>query len=89
MIEIRIKEPIQRFEDYNQLDLLFETYRLRKIRKKLNSKLKSFEKSLTSEDSTKIQYKFQVLKAVITENEGNYRQVTSQLKNWNNVFNLS
>ncbi|MHA2181061.1 MAG: hypothetical protein ACXAAH_06540 [Promethearchaeota archaeon] len=89
MTEIRIKEPIQRFEDYYQLDLLFETYRLRKIRKKLNSKLKSFEKSLTSEDSTKIQYKFQVLKAVITENEGNYRQVTSQLKNWNNVFNLS
>jgi hypothetical protein len=89
MTEIETKKPIQRFEDFNQLNLLFETYRLRKIRKKLNLKLNSFEKLLASEDNTKIQYKFQALKTVITENEATYRQVASQLKNWNNVFKLS
>jgi hypothetical protein len=89
MTEINETEPIQGFEDLNQLDLLFETYRLRKIRKKLNSKLTSFEKLLKSEINSKNQYKFQALKTVITENNANYRKVTSQLKNWNNVFKLN
>ncbi|MHA2039298.1 MAG: hypothetical protein ACW972_07655 [Promethearchaeota archaeon] len=89
MTEIKVKEPIQRYEDYNQLDLLFETHRIRKIRKKLNSKLNSIEKSLVSENNSKIQYKFQALKTVITENEANYRNIMGQLKNWNNVFKLT
>ncbi len=89
MTEIKLNEPIQKFEHLNQLDLLFEIYRLRKIRKRLNSKLKSIEKLLKSEDHTKIKHKFEALKIIITENDAKYRNVISQVKNWNNVFNLS
>ncbi len=80
MTEIKFKEPIQRIEDYNQLDLLYETYRLRKIRKKLNSKLNSIEKLIKSEDNSKLHYKFQALKTVITENDADYRKVTTLLR---------
>lgn len=89
MTEIKITEPFQKIEGLNQLDLLFEIYRLKKIRKKLSSKLISFEKLLKSEDQTKIKHKFQALKIVITENDAKYRNVTSQVKSWNNVFKLS
>lgn len=88
MTEIKIKEPNQKVEDFNQLDLLFEIYRLKKIRRKLSSKLNSIEKLLKSEEQPKIQYKFQALKMVITENDENYRKITSQLKNCNNIFNI-
>ena len=89
MTEIKRTEPFQKIEGLNQLDLLFEIYRLKKIRKKLSSKLISFEKLLKSEDQTKIKHKFQALKIVITENDAKYRNVTSQVKSWNNVFKLS
>ena len=89
MTELNIKEPIQKLEDYNQLDLLFEIYRLKKIRKKLRSKLDSIEKLFESEEKSKIQYKFEALKMVINENEINYKKATDQLKEWNNVFKLS
>ena len=89
MTEIKLNEPIRKFEDLNQLDLLFEIYRLRKIRKKLSSKLNSVEKLLKSEDQAKIKHKFLALKTVITENEVKYRNVTLQVKNWNNIFNLT
>lgn len=89
MTEIKLSKPIQELEYLNQLDLLFEVYRLKKIRKKLNSKLSSIEKLLKSEDQTKIKHKFQALKIVITENDVKYRNVTSQVKNENNIFNLS
>ena len=89
MTEINIKEPIQKLEDYNQLDLLFEIYRLKKIKKKLSSKLDFVEKLLESEEKSKIQYKFEALKMVINENDINYKKATSQLKKWNDVFKLS
>lgn len=89
MTEIKINDPIQKIDDFNQLDLLFKIHRLKKIRKKLSSKLNSIEKLLKSDDQKKFKQKFQVLKVVMAENSEKYRNATSQVNNWNNVFTLS
>ena len=89
MTEIKFQEPFQKLKDPNQLDLLFELYRLKKIRKKLNSKLNSLEKSLKSEVQSKIHYEFQALKRFVTENGTEYRKVLSKVNDWNNIFKLN
>ena len=89
MEEIKKNNLIQKTNDFNQLDILFEIHRLKKIRKKLSSKLNSVEKLLKSDNQKKFKQKFQALKVVIAENDEKYRNANSQVNNWNNVFKLS
>jgi len=86
MTEIKILEPIQKTKDFNQLDLLFKIHRLKKIRRKLSSKLSSIEQLIISENQENYKHRFQALKTIISENDINYKQVTSQLKDCNNLY---
>lgn len=88
MTEIKLKEPLQEVKSLGHLDLLFEIYKLKTFRKSLTSKLKSFEKSLKSGYTSSIQYKFEALKVIITENELNLKNLTEKVSDEDNLFTL-
>jgi len=88
MTETRLDTPLQELKQVNQLDLLFEIYRLRIVRKKLISKLKSFEKLLKSGSTSNIQYKFEALKVIITENGSLLKNLILKLDPDCNLFEL-
>ena len=89
MTEIRNKESVNVVEQVNQLDLLFEIYSLKKVRKKLTSKLKSLEKLLKSGRTLNIDYKFEALKVIITENSTQLRDLLPKIDAHHNVFDLT
>ena len=88
MTELKFKEPLQEIKQYYQLELLFEIYRLRIARKKLISKLKSFKKLLKSGNTSNIQYKFEALKVVITENDTHHKKLILKVDADCNLFEL-
>jgi len=89
MTEIKSRESFQELEQNIQFDLLFEIYRLRIVRKKLISKLKSFEKLLKSGHTSNIQYKFEALKVIITENDTHLKNLIPKLDADCNLFELT
>jgi len=89
MTEITFNSPVQESKQLNQLDLLFEIYRLRIVRKKLTSKLKSFEKLLKSGKTINIGYKLEALKAIITENNTQLKNLLAKVDSNSNLFDLS
>ena len=88
MTELKFKEPLQEVKRFYQLDSLFEIYRLRIVRKKLISKLKSFEKLLKSGNTSNILYKFEALKVVITENDYYLKNLILKVDADCNLFEL-
>ena len=78
------------FEDerFEQLELLFEIYKLRNIRKKLRKKLKSLEKIIKREYNKNFANKFEAFKIVSTENNAKLEDIMSKLKTSYNIFKL-
>jgi len=89
MTEITFNSPIPGLKQLNQLDLLFEIYKLRKVRKKLTSKLKSLEKLLKSGRTSQIGYKFEALKVIITENNTQLKNLLAKVDSNSNLFDLT
>ena len=89
MTEISTNKPIQDLTHSNQLDLLFEIYWLRKVRKQLNSKLTSVEKLLKSARTLNISYKLEALKTVITENNTQLKDLLAKVDGNSNLFDLT
>ncbi|MBY8989418.1 MAG: hypothetical protein KGD58_01580 [Candidatus Lokiarchaeota archaeon] len=89
MTEISTNKPIQDLTHSNQVDLLFEIYRLRKVRKQLNSKLTYVEKLLKSGRTLNIGYKFEALKVFITENSTQLKNLLAKVDDNSNLFDLT
>ena len=89
MTEITFNSPIPGLKELSQLDLLFEIYKLRKVRKKLTSKLKSLEKLLKSGRTPQIGYKFEALKVIITENSTQLKILLAKVDGNSNLFDLT
>jgi len=89
MTEITFNSPAQESKQLNQLDLLFEIFRLRTVRKKLTSKLKSVEKLLKSGRTSEISYKFEALKTIITENSTQLKNLLAKVDGDYNLFDLT
>jgi len=89
MTEISTNKPIQDLTHSSQLDLLFEIYRLRKVRKQLISKLTSVEKLLKSARTLNIGYKLEALKTVITENSTQLKDLLAKVDGNSNLFDLT
>ncbi len=68
MTEIQLKELLPENEQFFQLDLLFENYSLREVRRKIKSKLNYIQRKLKSSSSPSINYSFEALKVIIIEN---------------------
>jgi len=88
MIETEFKEHLKESELFNQFNLLFEIYKLKKVRELLSSKLNTIEKLLKSGHNSNILYKFEALKVVITGNDKSYKNLTAELIDEYNVFDL-
>jgi len=80
--------PSFRDEQFEQLELLFEVYRLRNKRRKLRKKLKSIEKDIKPDTSKLTIKKFQALKVVSAEINGKLKNIISRLKESCNIFRL-
>ncbi len=89
MTEISHPSPTLALQHSNHLDLLFEIYMLRKVRKRLTSKLKSFEKLLKSGKTLEFSYNFEALKAIITENSTQLKNLLAKIDNDYNLFDLT
>ena len=89
MTEISYNNPTQDLPQSNQLDLLFEIYKLRIVRKRFTSKLKSFEKLLKSGRTLNIGYKFEALKVIITENDIQLKNLLAKVDGDCNLFDLT
>ena len=89
MTELSLNKPIPNITLSNQLDLLFEIYKLRIVRKKLTSKLEFFEKSLKSGHVANNGYKFKALKSVITENSNRLKTLVANVKPDCNLFDFT
>lgn len=89
MTEISSNKPIQALTHLSQLDLLFEIYRLKIDKKKLTFKLKSLQKLLKSENIINIGYKFEALKAIITENSTQLKNLLAEVNTDYNLFDLT
>ncbi|MBA7545693.1 hypothetical protein ES705_38065 [subsurface metagenome] len=88
MIETEFKEHLKESELFNQFNLLFKIYKLKKGRELLSSKLNAIEKLLNSGHNSNVLYKFEALKVVITENDNSYKNLTAELIDEYNVFDL-
>lgn len=81
-------EPTFQVEQFEQLELLYEVYVLRNIRKKLRKKLKSLEKMIKGEINLDITKKLEAFKIVSMENNVKFEELMSRLKKSYNIFNL-
>ncbi len=81
-------KPIFRDERFEQLELLFEVYKLRNIRERLRKKLKSLEKMLKRENTKNFVNEIEAFKVVSTENNAKYKDIMSRLKTSYNIFML-
>lgn len=88
MIETEFKEHLKESELFNQFNLLFEIYKLKKVRELLSSKLNTIKKLLNSRYNSNTLYKFEALKVVIAENDNSYKNLTAELIDEYNVFDL-
>ncbi|MFX1477391.1 MAG: hypothetical protein ACFFCI_04595 [Promethearchaeota archaeon] len=89
MTETKFNFFLKKEEQSNQLDILYEIYRLKKVRKKLTSKLNSLKKALKSGINVEIKYKFEALKVVIKENDIQHKNLLAILDTRFNLFELS
>lgn len=89
MTEIKSKEQFQVLENLNQLDILFEIYKLREARKKIEFKLNSMKQKLKSSTCSKIKYSFRALKVIVRENNSKFKDLTAKIKSNNNLFELT
>ncbi len=89
MTEIQIKEKFQELENQNQLDIIFEIYNLREVRKRIQSKLNSFQRKLKSSPSPSIKYSFEALKVIITENTSMLKDLKTKINSKNDLFELA
>ncbi|MHA2393362.1 MAG: hypothetical protein ACXAEX_15585 [Promethearchaeota archaeon] len=89
MTEIELKDPYHEVQPYCQLDILFEIYRLIKIRKKLKSKLESLKKQVKSGITLNIQNKFEAIKTYINEKESQLKSLIQNLNPDYNLYDLS
>jgi hypothetical protein len=76
-------------KQFNQLDLLYEIYKLRIVRKKLIFKLRSLEKTLKSRITSELEYKFEALKTIITENSTKLKNLLGKVGGNCNLFDLT
>lgn len=80
--------PTSRDEQFKQLELLFEVYRLRYKRKKLRKKLKSIEKDIKPETSKLNIKKLQALKVISAEINSELKSIMLRLKESCDIFKL-
>ncbi|MFW9872454.1 MAG: hypothetical protein ACFFG0_05070 [Candidatus Thorarchaeota archaeon] len=89
MTEISLKNQIKDDHQLNQLDLLFEIFKQRKTKKELQFKLKNFEGSLKSINTSDANYKFEALKTVINETNSILKNLEEKLDPYHDLFKLS
>lgn len=75
-------------EQFEQLELLFEVFILRNIRKKLRKKLKSLEKMIKGEIKGEINRKLEAFKIISMENNVKFEELMSRLNKSYNIFKL-
>jgi hypothetical protein len=80
--------PSFRDEQFKQLELLFEVYRLRNNLKKLRKKLISIEKEVKRDISKPFTNKIEALKVISVEINAKLKKVMLRLKKSYNIFNL-
>ena len=81
-------KPTFRDERFEQLDLVFEVYKLRNLREKLRTKLKSLEKMIKRDRDQNLSNKIEAFKVISTENNANFKDKMSRLKTSYNIFKL-
>jgi len=79
-------KPTFQAEQFEQLELLYEVFILRNIRKKLRKKLKSLEKMVKGEINKEINKKVEAFKIVSMENNVRFKELLSRLKLSYNIF---
>ncbi len=89
MTELQFKEKFQVLEKVNQLDFLFEIYKIREAKKKIESKLNSFQRKLKYSYSPDINYRFEALKAITAENISKFKDLNAKINTKNNLFELA
>ncbi len=81
-------KPTFQDERFEQVEVLFEVFILRNIRKKLRKKLKSLEKMIKGESNSETTKKLEAFKIVSTENNIKFEDLMSRLKTSYNIFKL-
>ena len=80
--------PPFRDDRFNQLELLFEAYKLRNSRKKLRKKLKALKKMIKQDGNKNLANKIEAFKIVSTENNAKFEDIMFRLKTSYNIFKL-
>ncbi|MFX1310053.1 MAG: hypothetical protein ACFE8C_10185 [Promethearchaeota archaeon] len=91
MTEIESSNKIKRSsgsEQFEQIELLFEVYKLRENRKKLREKLKSFEKMIKSDINKDITKKVGAFRIVSAGNNEKFKEFMSRINPSYNIFKL-
>ena len=89
MTEIKSKEQFQVLENLNQLDILFEIYKLREAKKKIECKLNSMKRKLKSNFNSNIKYSLEALKVIVTEDNSKLNDLTTKVNANYNLFELA
>jgi len=75
-------------EQFEQLELLFEIYKLRENRKKLREKLRNLEKMIKRNTNKNITNRIEAFRIVAAENNEKFEEIMSTLKTSYNIFKL-
>jgi hypothetical protein len=88
MVEIKLKESFKKINQLNQLDILFEIYKLREAKKKIESKLNSMKRELKSSNNLNIINNLEALKVIVTEDNSRYKDLTTKVNSNYDLFEL-
>ncbi|KKN04794.1 hypothetical protein LCGC14_1093860 [marine sediment metagenome] len=89
MTEIQFKDLSHESEQFFQLDLLFEIFSLREVRKKIKSKLNSIQRKLKSNSSPDINNRVEALKVITAEIISRFKDLKAKVNSKNNLFELA
>ncbi len=88
MTEIEIKELLHESEQFFQLDILFEIYKIKEVRKRIGSKLNSIQRKLKSSSSPSINYSLEALKVIVTKNNSRFKDLKAKINSKTDLFEL-
>jgi len=91
MTEIKYRnkiKPTSKNEGFQQIELLFEVYKLRNNREKLRLKLKTLEKMIKREINKSLTNKIEAFKLVSAENNVKIKDIISELNISYNIFKM-
>ncbi len=89
MTEIEFNEKFHELENVNQLGLLYEIFKLKEARKKIESKLNSIQRKLKSSSSSSINYSIEALKVIVAENNSRFKELKAKINFKNDLFELA